>query len=56
MELRIVFCKTLDGVRIAYSTVGQGSPFVISPGWISHLQMNWGSPKEQALLSTIERE
>jgi pimeloyl-ACP methyl ester carboxylesterase len=55
MELQIRFCKTIDGVRIAYSIIGQGSPFVICPGWISHLQLNWESPKGRAFLDPIAR-
>jgi len=39
MEQQIRFCATPDGVRIAYSTIGQGPAVVIVPGWISHLQL-----------------
>jgi len=54
MELQYKFCKTSDGVRIAYATLGQGSPFVICPGWIrGHL--NWEYPKGRAFLETIAR-
>ena len=55
MELQIRFCKTADGIRIAYTTVGQGSPFVICPGWISHFKLNWDSPTGQAFLEPIAR-
>ena len=55
MELQIRFCKTSDGIRIAYATLGQGSPFVICPGWISHLHLNWESPKGRAFLEPIAR-
>jgi hypothetical protein len=37
MGLQIKFWKTADGVRIAYPLLGQVSPLVISPGWISYL-------------------
>src|SRR5512136_1921888 len=55
MELQNRFCKTPDGIRIAYATVGQGSPFIICPGWISHLHLNWESPKGRAFLEPITR-
>ena len=34
----IRFCKTTDGVKIAYSTMGVGSPLVIPPQWVTHLE------------------
>lgn len=34
----IRFCSTVDGVRIAYSTMGHGSPIVIPPQLVTHLE------------------
>jgi DNA-binding winged helix-turn-helix (wHTH) protein/pimeloyl-ACP methyl ester carboxylesterase len=34
----IRFCSTVDGVRIAYSTMGDGSPLVIPPQLVTHLE------------------
>jgi pimeloyl-ACP methyl ester carboxylesterase len=34
----IRFCKTVDGVTIAYSTMGQGWPLVIPPQLVTHLE------------------
>ena len=34
----IRFCKTVDGVTIAYSTMGQGKPIVIPPQFVTHLE------------------
>jgi pimeloyl-ACP methyl ester carboxylesterase len=34
----IRFCQTVDGVTIAYSTLGQGSPLVIPPQFVTHLE------------------
>jgi hypothetical protein len=34
----IRFCKTVDGVTIAYSTMGHGLPLVIPPQFVSHLE------------------
>jgi len=34
----IRFCETVDGVTIAYSTMGQGAPLVIPPQFVSHLE------------------
>jgi class 3 adenylate cyclase len=38
MEQDIRFCKTSDGVRIAYAAVGEGYPLVYVHGWASHLE------------------
>ncbi|MBB5572328.1 MULTISPECIES: alpha/beta hydrolase [Rhizobium] len=40
----IRFCKTTDGVTIAYAVCGQGSPIVRAAHWMSHLQYDWESP------------
>ena len=34
----IRFCKTVDGIVIAYSTMGQGHPLVIPPQFVNHLE------------------
>ena len=44
MEQQIRFCITTDGLRLAYSTVGQGSALVAPPGWISHQELGWQDP------------
>src|SRR4030042_3596394 len=46
----IKFCTTVDGVRIAYSFVGQGPFLVIPPGWVSHLQLQWEHPSARDYL------
>jgi pimeloyl-ACP methyl ester carboxylesterase/DNA-binding CsgD family transcriptional regulator len=44
IEQQIRFCRTSDGVRIAYATVGQGPPLVRVLGWFSHLVQEWETP------------
>jgi class 3 adenylate cyclase/pimeloyl-ACP methyl ester carboxylesterase len=44
MERQVRFCKTVDGVRIAYATYGSGPPLVYVPGWISHIDLDWQIP------------
>lgn len=45
-ELRqeIRFCRTRDGVRIAYALAGEGPPLVKSANWMNHLEYDWESP------------
>jgi len=41
---KVQFCKTSDGVRIAYARVGDGPPLVWAAHWMSHLAFSWESP------------
>ena len=45
MEPRIQYAKTEDGVSIAFSTLGEGMPFVHMPAVFSHLQLDWEIPE-----------
>jgi pimeloyl-ACP methyl ester carboxylesterase/DNA-binding winged helix-turn-helix (wHTH) protein len=40
----IRFCRAADGVRIAYSKVGDGYPLVKAANWMNHLEFEWNSP------------
>jgi predicted ATPase/DNA-binding SARP family transcriptional activator/pimeloyl-ACP methyl ester carboxylesterase len=41
---RVEYCTTGDGVRIAYSAVGEGPPIVKAANWLNHLEFDWESP------------
>jgi pimeloyl-ACP methyl ester carboxylesterase/DNA-binding CsgD family transcriptional regulator len=43
MPPRIRFCRSADGVRIAFSTDGGGPPLVQAPTWLTHLELDWES-------------
>ena len=45
MDPQIQYAKTEDGVNIAYSTLGEGKPFVFMPAPFSHLQLDWETPE-----------
>lgn len=40
----IRYCRTSDGVRLAYGTVGSGPPLVRSAHWLGHLEYDWEFP------------
>jgi DNA-binding winged helix-turn-helix (wHTH) protein/alpha-beta hydrolase superfamily lysophospholipase len=40
----IRYCTTSDGVRLAYATTGNGPPLVKASNWLTHLDLEWGSP------------
>ncbi len=54
MEPRIQYAKTSDGVSIAYTTYGEGSPVVWSHQPIaSHVQLEWEIPLFRAIYSAL---
>jgi pimeloyl-ACP methyl ester carboxylesterase/DNA-binding CsgD family transcriptional regulator len=40
----IRFCTAPDGARLAYTTHGRGPPLVRVATWLTHLELDWGSP------------
>ncbi len=56
MKQEIRFCKTKDGVRVAYATTGAGPPFVKVSNWLSHVEFDWDSPVWRHWLTALSRE
>ncbi len=40
----ISYCRAPDGVRLAWSRIGQGAPLMKAANWLSHLEHDWDSP------------
>ncbi len=40
----IKYCRSEDGVRLAYALAGSGPPLVKSANWINHLELDWELP------------
>ena len=40
----IRFCIAPDGARLAYARHGRGPPLVRVATWLTHLELDWGSP------------
>jgi class 3 adenylate cyclase len=53
MEQHIRFCTSSDGTRIAYATVGQGSPVISIRPWFTHLEYEWESPMWRSLIDRL---
>jgi pimeloyl-ACP methyl ester carboxylesterase/DNA-binding CsgD family transcriptional regulator len=52
------FCRLADGSQVAYAAMGTGSPLVMVPGWLCHLEQNWSHPaaaSARAKLATSHR-
>ena len=50
LKQEIRYCKAPDGVRLAYSTVGNGPPMLKSAHWMGHLEYDWELPISRPLL------
>ena len=55
LQQHIRFCKSADGVRLAYATVGKGPPLVKASNWLSHLEYDWRSPVWRPFLEQLAR-
>ena len=52
----IRYCRTADGVRIAYAATGQGTPIVRCLGWYTHLETEWSSSLGRSFWQRLSRE
>ena len=55
MEQQIRFCTTVDEIRIAYATVGEGPPVVFANGWPTHLELEWEDRSSRSLLESLAK-
>ena len=44
LEQEIRFCRTRDGVTLAYASSGSGPPLVKAASWLTHVDHDWHSP------------
>ena len=49
------FCRSVDGVSIAYAVHGSGAPLVLNSCWLSHLEYDWASPVWRHYLTALGR-
>ena len=56
MEPQIQYAKTSDGVSIAFTTVGKGSPIVVAGDMSdSHVQLVWDAPTGRLVKALTEK-
>ena len=55
MEQHIRFCRTSDGARLAYATIGDGPALVRAAHWITHLDYDFRSPVWRHWLQGLSR-
>jgi pimeloyl-ACP methyl ester carboxylesterase/DNA-binding CsgD family transcriptional regulator len=56
MNQSIRFCRTADGVRLAYAVSGEGPPLVMSATWLTHLEHQWRSLAWRPWLDIFTRD
>ena len=56
LKQEIRYCKAPDGVRLAYATVGNGSPMLKSAHWLGHLEYDWELPISQHFLLGLAKD
>ena len=55
-QQEIRFCRTCDGVQLAYATVGVGYPIVKAANYLSHLEFDWESPVWSEFLKMLSAD
>jgi DNA-binding SARP family transcriptional activator/pimeloyl-ACP methyl ester carboxylesterase len=55
LEQQIRFCRTEDGVTLAYACSGEGPPLVKAANWLTHLDHDWNSPVWRHWLVELSR-
>ena len=55
LEQQIRFCRTADGITLAYAETGSGFPLVRAAHWLTHLDHDWNSPVWQHWLVDLSR-
>jgi pimeloyl-ACP methyl ester carboxylesterase/DNA-binding CsgD family transcriptional regulator len=56
VKQQIRFCRSADGVRIAYAQHGQGPPLLKGAHWLTHLEFDWKSPVWRHWLEELGRD
>jgi class 3 adenylate cyclase/pimeloyl-ACP methyl ester carboxylesterase len=54
-QQQIKYCRSTDGVRLAYSSVGSGPPLMKSANWINHLELDWELPIYRPMLTGLAK-
>jgi pimeloyl-ACP methyl ester carboxylesterase/DNA-binding CsgD family transcriptional regulator len=52
---QIRFCRSADGVQIAYALTGEGTPLVKAPHWLTHLECEFTSPVWQPWIEALSK-
>lgn len=53
VQQSVAFCRTSDGVHLAFATAGRGLPLVKTANWLNHIEFDWESPVWSPLFSRL---
>jgi pimeloyl-ACP methyl ester carboxylesterase/DNA-binding SARP family transcriptional activator len=56
LEQEIRFCRTPDGITLAYAGSGDGPPLVKAANWLTHVDHDWHSPVWRHWLTELSRD
>jgi class 3 adenylate cyclase/pimeloyl-ACP methyl ester carboxylesterase len=56
LKQEIRYCTAADGVRLAYTTVGNGPPLLRSAHWLGHLEYDWELPIARRFLLGLAKD
>jgi pimeloyl-ACP methyl ester carboxylesterase/DNA-binding winged helix-turn-helix (wHTH) protein len=56
LQQKISYCRTPEGVRLAYATAGSGPPLVKTANWLNHLKYDWESPVWRHVVRGLARD
>ena len=56
LQQRVRYCTSVDGVHLAYATIGEGPPVLKAPNWINHIEYEWQSPVWGPFLSEFAQQ
>jgi DNA-binding winged helix-turn-helix (wHTH) protein/pimeloyl-ACP methyl ester carboxylesterase len=56
IDQEIKYCRTCDGIRLAYAIAGSGSPLVKAANWLNHLEYDWETPVWQHVVHGLARK
>lgn len=54
-QSHVRYCRSGDGVSIAYADVGKGYPLVFAGSWMTHLEKDWQSPVMRHYLTQLSK-
>ena len=52
----IKYCRTSEGVRLAYAIAGSGPPLVKTGNWLNHLEYDWETPVWQHVVHGLAQK
>jgi class 3 adenylate cyclase/pimeloyl-ACP methyl ester carboxylesterase len=56
LKQEIKYCRTPDGVRLAYAVAGSGPSLVKAGNWMNHLEYDWESPVWRHVLRGLAKD